>query len=151
MLSRVKSTLSGICLDSRDKSTLSGIRVGLGGTGGGQGHEEDAVELFELLDDDPDDKLTKCVVSPDDCGLRTMELEVPMPLTGELPEVNPSSAELDPLFPILVPGIPYSGLCILVHLDAEPLDVDDSQDVFMMDDGETPPPDDMSNGTVVWA
>ena len=27
------------------------------------------------------------------------------------------------------------------YLDAEPLDVDDSQDVFMMDDGETPPPE----------
>ena len=40
------------------------------------------------------------------------------------------------------------------NLDAEPLDVDDSHEVFMMDEGETPPPDelfDMSNGTVVWA
>ena len=44
-----------------------------------------------------------------------------------------------------------------INLDAEPLDVDDSHEVFMMDDGETPPPEtaadefDMSNGTVVWA
>lgn len=55
-----------------------------------------------------------------------------------------------------------------MHLDADPLDVDDSHEVFMMDEGETPPPPerlgcppalvpdppeifDMSNGTVVWA
>ena len=55
------------------------------------------------------------------------------------------------------------------NLDADPLDVDDSHEVFMMDEGETPPPPerlacppalvrsdppeifDMSNGTVVWA
>ena len=46
------------------------------------------------------------------------------------------------------------------YLDAEPLEVDDSHEVFMMDDGDTPPPEmtapaadefDMSNGTVVWA
>ncbi len=38
-----------------------------------------------------------------------------------------------------------------MYLEAEPLEVDDSHEVFMMDEGETPPPDefDMSNGTVV--
>ena len=40
------------------------------------------------------------------------------------------------------------------YLDADPLEADDSHEVFMMDEGETPPGDDdeaMSNGTVVWA
>ena len=39
------------------------------------------------------------------------------------------------------------------YLEADPLEADDSHEVFMMDEGETPPPDEeaMSNGTVVWA
>ena len=39
-----------------------------------------------------------------------------------------------------------------MYLDADPLEADDSHEVFMMDEGETPPVDEgMSNGTVVWA
>ena len=59
----------------------------------------------ELLEDevvDPDEEhdseLTRCVVSEADCGLSIRGTA--FPLTGELPEVNPSSAELEcrPLF-----------------------------------------------------
>jgi hypothetical protein len=46
----------------------------LGGTGGGQGQEGVPVLLeVELLEEDveADDKLTKCVVSAEDWGLKT--------------------------------------------------------------------------------
>ena len=73
----------------------SGIWTGLGGTGGGTIIELEVIELlFEAEDEAEDDKLTKCVVSAEDCGLKTIGPEV-RPLTGELPEVNPSSAELE--------------------------------------------------------
>lgn len=66
MLSRVRL--------SRVISPRSGLNpIGLGGTGGGQGHEGVPVLLeVELLEDvEADDKLTKCVVSADDWGLKT--------------------------------------------------------------------------------
>ena len=60
---------------SRFISPRSGLNpIGLGGTGGGQGHEGVPVLLeVELLEEDveADDKLTKCVVSADDWGLKT--------------------------------------------------------------------------------
>jgi hypothetical protein len=42
------------------------------------------------------------------------------------------------------------GIVVAANLDVDPPEADDSHDVFMIDDGETPP-EDMSNGTVVWA
>ena len=92
-----------------DQTVLSRVRrpsgiLGLGATGGGTitdldvaallGYATPSELLFEAEEDAEDDKLTKCVVSPEDCGLRTIGPEV-RPLTGELPEVNPSSAELE--------------------------------------------------------
>ena len=132
----IQTVLSRVRL-SRVISPRSGLNpIGLGGTGGGQGHEGVPVlleveELLEEEDVDPDDKLTKCVVSPDDWGLKTRlpwpETDMPppipeVPLTGELPEVKPSSAELEwrPLkwwlesCPWII--LPYSGLWIRVHL-----------------------------------
>ena len=56
---------------------------------------EAQVELLEDVVDD-EEELTKCVVSVD-CGLNirgTKEVEA-VPLTGEPPDVNPSSAELE--------------------------------------------------------
>ena len=47
---------------------LSGILRGLGGTGGGRGG---TFTESELLFEAEDDKLTKCVVSADDWGLKT--------------------------------------------------------------------------------
>jgi hypothetical protein len=72
----IQTVLSRVRL-SRVISPRSGLNpIGLGGTGGGQGHEGVPVlleveELLEEEDVDPDDKLTKCVVSADDWGLKT--------------------------------------------------------------------------------
>lgn len=72
----IQTVLSRVRL-SRVISPRSGLNpIGLGGTGGGQGHEGVPVLLeVELLEDigdfEADDKLTKCVVSADDWGLKT--------------------------------------------------------------------------------
>ena len=70
------------------------------------GHEE------ELLEVELDDELTRCVVS-EDWGLKIIGTLEVVPLTGELPEVKPSSAELEWHRPSTGGK---SGLWIRVHL-----------------------------------
>lgn len=67
----IQTVLSRVRL-SRVISPRSGLNpIGLGGTGGGQGHEGVPVLLEVELLEEADDKLTKCVVSADDWGLKT--------------------------------------------------------------------------------
>lgn len=66
------------------------------GLGGGLGLDGQAAaeELLEEEVVEAEDELTKCAES-EDWGLITLLPEWGSPLTGELPEVKPSSAELE--------------------------------------------------------
>ena len=81
MLSRVRQSL------------IAGFEIGLrGAMGGGMGYGE----LLEEVVEEAEEWLTKWVVSwvsEEDWGLSNIGTGIP--LTGELPEVKPSSAELE--------------------------------------------------------
>ena len=72
---------------------------------------------------------------------------IPKPITRVLGRYIP-----DPSLPIFQNGQNSVKLIFnIIYLEADPLEVEDSQDVFMTDEGDTPPPELLviSNGTVV--